>query len=125
MKAYITLPLSYLMLSVLFQTASAGFGKQAALTIQHFTILAVITNPFYLLSLMCLGLHAVTWQLALRTYPLGFAYFFMSSTFIGVLVTSALIFHEHITMTNALGTALIVIGIIVITRTHIESKKSA
>jgi len=105
-----------LLLSVLFQTASIGFGKQAAITINIFSLWAVVTNIHYLLSLACLGLQAIVWPLALRKYPLALAYFFMSSVFINIMLMSKFIFSEAITKGNIAGTGFIMAGIIILAR---------
>ncbi|MBI2435584.1 MAG: hypothetical protein HYV26_22240 [Candidatus Hydrogenedentes bacterium] len=110
------LPAMCLVLSLLFQTASYGFGKQASLTIGAFSFWTVATNLPYLLSLLCLGLQAVAWQIALRKYPLSFAYFFMSILFINILLLGRFVFHETITRGNAAGSLLIIAGVILLTR---------
>ncbi len=113
-----------IVLSLLFQTASLGFGKQAALTLEEFSALAIATNIYFLASLVCLGLQALVWPLALRRYPLSQAYFFMSAVLVNILIMSRFIFHETISTGNMAGALLIVAGIIVLTR-NLETESHA
>jgi len=110
------LPLLCIVLSLLLQTAAVAFCKQAALTVHTFSLWAVFTNPFYLMTMAALGLQAVTWQIALRAYTLSFAYFVKSGVFVNILLISHFVFHEKVTTGNMLGACLIVAGILVLTR---------
>jgi len=112
LREMLHIPLLCIVLSLLFQTASLGFGKQAAITLAEFSAYGFLTNPYYMASLSCLGLQAVVWQVALRTYPLSIAYFFMSGIFVNIMIMSYFIFHEAISYQNLAGAALIVAGII-------------
>jgi multidrug transporter EmrE-like cation transporter len=116
MKVRFDFPFLCILLSLFFQSANAAFGKQAALTVETFTLFAVLSNPFYLASLACLGFQAIVWQIALRKYPLSFAYFFMSGVFVNILLFSRFIFHEEVSLGNMVGAALIIIGLLVLTR---------
>ncbi len=108
----------YLFLSLLFQSAAFGIGKQAALTIESFTLLNVLSNPYYLASIGFLGFHAIVWQLVLRIYPLSFAYFFMSLVFVNILLISHLFFDEVISITNILGSAVIMAGVFILSHDY-------
>ena len=108
----------YLFLSLLLQSAAFGIGKQAALTIESFTFLNVLANPFYLASIGCMVFHAIVWQLVLRIYPLSFAYFFMSLVFINILLISHLFFDEVISIANILGSAVIMAGVFILSHDY-------
>lgn len=105
-----------LALSLLFQTASVGFGKTASLSMGRFTLGNTLSNPYYILSLTCLGLQAIAWQVALRRFPLSVAYLVMSLIYVNILLLSALWFHESVTWPNLCGAALIVAGVVLLTR---------
>jgi multidrug transporter EmrE-like cation transporter len=111
----------FILLSVLFQSLSGIFGKYAATSIGNTGILAIITNTFYILMLVCLFLQAVVWQQALHRYPLSFAYPFMSLMNFVVLFASALLFHEGVTPFNIAGLVLISLGITLLSR-HIGER---
>jgi drug/metabolite transporter (DMT)-like permease len=102
----------FIFLSVLLQALSGLFGKKGALEIEHFTVMNIVTNVNYILSLLCLGLQAITWQLALKKYPLSFAYFFMSGVYVFILLFSFFVFHESVSLNNILGTIIIMVGIV-------------
>lgn len=116
MKVEFDLPFICIILSMIFQSISALFGKQAALMIADFSALNVATNSYYILSLLCLVLQALTWQVALRKYPLSFAYFITSILPINILLISHFVFHEPVSPGNIIGGCIIVTGLIFLTR---------
>lgn len=107
---------SYILLAIFFQSVGGISGKFAAITLSDATLFAVITNAFYIASLACLFFQAVVWQQALVYYPLSFAYPFMSLVNFVILLPSAVLFDEGITITNIVGLSLISIGITVLSR---------
>jgi len=112
---------SFIILSILLQSLNAIFKKYAATSLNEVTLLAILTNLFYLLALLCLFLQALVWQQALVHYPLSFAYPFMSLVNFVVLIASAVLFHEGITVANIIGLVFISVGITVLSR---EAKES-
>ena len=64
------------------------------------------------LILVVLGLYAILWQQILKSTPLSTAYMFRGSTLIYVLLLSALILGDSITLFNCIGAAMIIIGIV-------------
>jgi len=107
---------SYILLAIFFQSAGGISGKFAALTLSSATPFAIISNGFYIIALGCLFLQALVWQQALIHYPLSFAYPFMSLVNFVILLFSAILFNEGITMTNIIGLCLISVGITVLSR---------
>jgi multidrug transporter EmrE-like cation transporter len=71
------------------------------------------SNYFYLVSLLCLGLQAVCWPLALRRFPLFWSYTFMSGVYVVIPVISHFIFKEHVSFRNIVGSITIMAGIAV------------
>src|SRR2546425_9801845 len=102
-----------ILLSLLFQSLALIFSKYAALRMNEFTLQAILTNDFYLASLLCLGLQAVCWPLALRQFPLFWAYMFMSGLYVVIPVISHVIFKEHVSLGNIVGSVIIMAGIAV------------
>ncbi|OQB37120.1 MAG: 4-amino-4-deoxy-L-arabinose-phosphoundecaprenol flippase subunit ArnF [Euryarchaeota archaeon ADurb.Bin165] len=113
---------SYIILAIFFQSIGGIYGKFAAITLSDITLFAVITNTFYIASLACLFFQAVVWQQALMHYPLSFAYPFMSLVNFVILLSSAVLFDEGITITNIAGLVLISVGITVLSRERGRSK---
>lgn len=62
-------------------------------------------------SFCVMGIYALLWQQVLRKIPLTDAYMFKGSSIIFLLVLSAVLFGESITLTNIIGSLLIVGGI--------------
>ena len=73
-------------------------------------------NPWVISSYMAAFLASVAWMFAVRQLPLSQAYPFTGLSFVLVLLSSALIFHELITLPKMVGVALIVFGIFVASR---------
>ena len=59
-----------------------------------------------------LGIYAIIWQQVLKRIELTTAYMFKGTSLIFVLLFSALIFNETITLWNIVGASLIVGGIV-------------
>jgi len=104
----------FIWLSLGFQSLSVIFGKSAALSLGEFNISNIIHSFLYIISMLCLGLQAITWQIALRKFPLFYAYFFMSAIYPLLLVFSYFFFDEKITLMNIIGSIVIVTGTIIL-----------
>ena len=59
-----------------------------------------------------LGVYALLWQQVIKRMPLSTAYMFKGTSLIFVLLFSALLFGETITLNNVIGSAIIIIGIV-------------
>ncbi len=70
-------------------------------------------NPWILLGLGSAFAASLFWMLALKKLPLSTAYPFTASSFVLILLFTALFLGEPITMPKLLGTILIVTGIAV------------
>jgi multidrug transporter EmrE-like cation transporter len=79
-------------------------------------LLRLLLNPWVLSGLGAALIAALAWMAALTRFDLGFAYPFMSLSFILVMFASALIFREPVTPFRVIGMALVVIGLVVSTR---------
>ena len=108
----------FIFLAILFQATAGILGKYAAMSISVASSfpLNLITNVFYLFSLLCMFFQAIVWQQALKHYPLSLAYPFMSLVNFVVLIASAVLFGEGITVGNIAGLLLISVGIAVLSR---------
>ena len=114
--------MGYIILAISFQASAGVFGKYAAIAMSDPSPIMMVTNIFYLLSLVSLLLQALVWQQALMHYPLSFAYPFMSLVNFVILLFSAVLFGEGITITNIAGLCLISIGITMLSRERGRSK---
>ena len=76
-------------------------------------VLKMLFNPWVLSSLAAAFLGMLSWILALGRADLSYAYPFTSLAFVLVLLASAVLFREPITITKLVGMMLIVAGIII------------
>lgn len=59
-----------------------------------------------------MGLYALLWQQVIARMPLSTAFMFKGTSLIFVLLISVLLFGEAITVNNLIGSAVIIIGIV-------------
>ena len=84
-----------------------GSGEKLAYLVRLFL------NPWVISVFASALLASVTWAAALTRFELSFAYPFMSLSFVLVLLLSVVLFSEALTLSKAVGVALIVAGLIV------------
>ncbi|OHD06010.1 MAG: hypothetical protein A2086_06025 [Spirochaetes bacterium GWD1_27_9] len=104
----------FILLSLFFQSTSMILAKYAALSLNEKEFLKILLNPYYILSFVCLGFQAITWQIALKHFNLSFAYMFMSLIYSIILFASHFLFNEPITTWNIIGTIIITSGVILV-----------
>lgn len=63
-----------------------------------------------------MGVYALLWQQIIKRMPIAEAYMFKGTSLIFVLLLSALIFGEAITLTNIIGAIVIIVGIVIYAR---------
>jgi len=73
-------------------------------------------NPWVISGLVAAFVASVTWMATLTEFDLSFAYPFMSLSYVVVLAASLLIFSEPFTPQKVIGTLVIIIGLIIISR---------
>ena len=59
-----------------------------------------------------MGVYALLWQQVIARMPISTAYMFKGTSLIFVLLFSALLFGESITLNNVIGAVIIIFGII-------------
>lgn len=121
MKKNQILCFSTIILSILLQAGSGICGKYAAIAAKDASLLDTACNFFYLFSVLFLVLQAIVWQQALMFYPLSYAYPFLSLVNFVILISSAILFKEQITINNLLGLAVISLGILVLSHSLEEN----
>jgi multidrug transporter EmrE-like cation transporter len=99
-------------LLIKWQMAKAG-QLPNALGKKLLFILSCFTNPFIIFGFASALIASICWMAAMTKFDLSYAYPFMSLSFVLVLILSALLFHEPVTIYKILGLGLIVAGIIV------------
>lgn len=76
----------------------------------------IFMDPFVLSSFFAAFIASLFWMMAMSKFSLSFAYPFMSSAFVIVMIFSALFFGESLNWFKVAGTLLIVGGLIVLSQ---------
>lgn len=120
-----TLAITYIMISVLAGATGQillkhGMTAIGEVTINADQVLSVLfrlaTNPFIVGGL---GLYAggtIFWLAALSRVDLSYAYPFASLSYVVMLLAAWFLFNEHITPLRLLGTLIVGIGVLLISR---------
>ncbi len=98
--------------TILLQALTLILFKQAAITLETFSFVAIITNVFYLVSFSLFFVRSVIWQLVLKHLPLSIAYPAVSLNMVLLLIFGYLLFDETISWNNILGTLVMLMGVI-------------
>lgn len=79
-------------------------------------LLKLFSNVWILSGYLSAFLAALSWMAALTKFEVSYAYPFMSLGFILVMALSTLLLSEPFTWTKALGTGIVVCGLVVLSR---------
>lgn len=105
----------YSQLVMRWQVASAGplpvdmSGKIAY--VAHLLI-----NPWVLSGIIATFFAGISWMLAMTKFEISYAYPFVSLNYIFVLMAGFFIFNESVSIEKFIGSALVVLGIIVLAK---------
>jgi drug/metabolite transporter (DMT)-like permease len=105
----------YGQLVVKWQVSKAG-ALPTAFSAKMLFFAKLILNPWIMSGMAAAFLAMLCWLSAMSKFELSYAYPFMSLAFVLVLILSAVLFHETVTVPKVLGLALVVGGIIVASR---------
>jgi len=100
---------------VKWQVAKAG-ALPATLSEKITFLVHLVLNPWIMTGMLAGFFALIFWLAAMTKFELSYAYPFMSLAFVFVLILSAVLFHEPVTLSKVLGILLIVTGIIVASR---------
>ena len=64
-----------------------------------------------------MGVYAILWQQVIKRMPISTAYMFKGMSLVFVLLISALLFGEAISVSNLIGSAIIITGIVLYAKT--------
>ena len=70
---------------------------------------------YYGLTLFILIVYALVWQQILKSVPLNIAYVNKSVTLIWGMIWGTIVFKEQITLTNIIGAAAVIAGVLIMT----------
>ena len=85
----------------------AGFGPGIQFVLRQ------LANPWIMSGFVAAALAALCWLAALSNFDLSFAYPFMASSFALVLVLSALLLGEDLTVGKVVSVAFVCVGLII------------
>ena len=78
------------------------------------TILRVLLQPLVVAGFALYGLGMICWLIALSQVELGYAYPFISLSYVLILIASRVLFREELSGMKLFGVASICLGVIVI-----------
>jgi multidrug transporter EmrE-like cation transporter len=116
-SAYVFVALTVLLtvygqLVIKWQTGKAGtFPESLGARAEY--LITFLANPWVISSLFAAVVAAFAWIAALSHLDLSRAYPFVSASFVLVLVLSAIVFGESITVPKIAGALLIVLGLVI------------
>lgn len=76
-------------------------------------LLRLVLNPWVFSGLCAAFVASLTWMAAMTRLPLSHAYPFVSASFVLVVLSGALFFHEPLTWPKIVGMVCIVAGIVI------------
>lgn len=79
-------------------------------------IVSMLLNPWVWAAIVATFLAGLAWMLALTRLELTYAFPFTGVTFALILFAGAFVFGEHVGVARILGTALVLLGLVVIVR---------
>jgi len=97
-----------------------GMNRAGALTLELDTIVGTLwkigTNPYVVIGLLIYVTGTVFWLAALSRVDLSYAYPFASLSYVVVLAAGWLIFGENINPIRLVGTLVVALGVLIISR---------
>ncbi len=105
----------YSQLVMRWQVSAAGEVPSDVAGKARFIALLLI-NPWVLSGLVSTFLSGVSWMLAMTRFEIGYAYPFISLNYVLVMVAGFMVFHESFNLTKIVGTAFVILGIVIVSR---------
>jgi drug/metabolite transporter (DMT)-like permease len=97
-----------------------GMSGMGVLTISRENLLTMAfrmgTNPFVVMGLSIYVMSTFFWLTALSRVDLSYAYPFISLSYVILLIGSWLLLDEHITALRLVGSGIVILGVILISR---------
>jgi drug/metabolite transporter (DMT)-like permease len=124
-KSQMSVAIAYILVSVVLGATGQillkkGMGGMGPLTLsvsQLGNILwRIVTNPYVVIGLGIYVCGTLFWLMALSRVDLSYAYPFASLSYIVMLTASWLLFNENITPMRVLGSVVVGIGVLIISR---------
>lgn len=79
-------------------------------------VITLLLNPWVMSGIVATFLAGVSWMLAMTKFEISYAYPFISLNYLLVLAAGFLLFNETLSAAKLAGSALVIVGIIVIAK---------
>lgn len=79
-------------------------------------IFNLLINPWVVTGVFATFLAGVSWMLTMTKFEISYAYPFVSLNYILILAAGILFFNESISPTKLMGSAVVIIGVLIISR---------
>lgn len=76
----------------------------------------LLINPWVFSGILATFLSGVSWMLAMTRFEISYAYPFVSLNYVIILAASFLLFNESLSPPKMMGTVLVIVGIVVISK---------
>lgn len=98
-----------------------GMGAMGPLTLSFGQLGSILwrmaTNPYVVIGLGIYAMGTILWLTALSRIELSYAYPFASLGYVIMLIASWQLFHENISLMRLVGCGVVVLGVILISKT--------
>ncbi len=108
------------LLQVLWKTAALGLPAASSPAL---LVAAVLHQPLFLVVGLLFVAQMVNWLMVLDKADVSFALPITALSYVSVAAVSALILHEHITWQKMAGIALILGGVVLISRSGYDTRR--
>jgi len=99
---------------ILLKTGLTSFGEINSLGLLMRKIVAIVFNPYVLTGLVLYIFSTGLWLIVLSRTSLSFCYPFISISYVLIIITSRIFFHEIIDIYKVLAIFLIISGVIML-----------
>lgn len=79
-------------------------------------VLNLLFSPWIMSAILATFGAGVSWMLAMTKFEIGYAYPFVSLTYVFVMAGSVVLFHEELTVSKLVGTAVVLLGLFILVR---------
>lgn len=105
----------YSQLIMRWQVAKAGpLPDDAMFKVGY--IVNLLLNPWVMSGIVATFIAGVSWMLAMTKFEISYAYPFVSLNYVLILAAGLLLFQESISIAKLAGSALIIIGIVILAK---------
>ena len=79
-------------------------------------IFCLLTNPWVISGILATFFAGVSWMMAMTQFDISYAFPFVRLNYIIILLAGIFIFHEPMSFTKAIGSSVVIIGILILSK---------